>query len=78
MSNLNIKLQNFEGPFDLLLHLIKKNKMNIYDIKIYDITNQYKEYLESMKENGSRTYLGIYSYGSYTFGNKVKDALTQA
>ena len=50
MSNLNIKLQNFEGPFDLLLHLIKKNKMNIYDIKIYDITNQYIEYLKSMKE----------------------------
>lgn len=50
MSNLNIKLKNFEGPFDLLLHLIKKNKMNIYDIKIYDITNQYIEYLESMKE----------------------------
>lgn len=50
MSNLNIKLQNFEGPFDLLLHLIKKNKMSIYDIKIYDITNQYIEYLETMKE----------------------------
>ena len=32
-----IKVSNFEGPFDLLLHLIKKNKMNIYNIEIYKI-----------------------------------------
>ena len=36
---LSIKITNFEGPFDLLLHLIKKNEMNIYDIKIEEITN---------------------------------------
>jgi segregation and condensation protein A len=47
---LNIKIKNFEGPFDLLLHLIKKNQMDIYDIKIYEITNQYLQYLEQMKE----------------------------
>lgn len=47
---LNIKISNFEGPFDLLLHLIKKNEMDIYDIKIYDITNQYLQYLNDMKE----------------------------
>lgn len=47
---LNIKIENFEGPFDLLLHLIKKNKMDIYDIKINDITNQYLEYIKTMKE----------------------------
>ncbi|WP_298841120.1 segregation/condensation protein A [Clostridium sp.] len=47
---LSIKVTNFEGPFDLLLHLIKKNKMNIYDINIVEITNQYLEYLRSMKE----------------------------
>ncbi|WBW95304.1 segregation/condensation protein A [Oceanirhabdus sp. W0125-5] len=46
---LNIKIHNFEGPFDLLLHLIKKNKMSIYDIKIRDITQQYMEYIEEMK-----------------------------
>ena len=45
-----IKVSNFEGPFDLLLHLIKKNKMNIYNIEIYKITNQYLEYLDTMKE----------------------------
>jgi segregation and condensation protein A len=48
--SLNIKIENFEGPFDLLLHLIKKNKMEIYDIKIYDITSQYLEYIKAMEE----------------------------
>ncbi|WP_368487806.1 segregation/condensation protein A [Clostridium sp. BJN0013] len=47
---LNIKIENFQGPFDLLLHLIKKNKMNIYDIKIHDITEQYIQYINSMKD----------------------------
>jgi segregation and condensation protein A len=48
--SLKIKIENFEGPFDLLLHLIRKNKMDIYDVKIYEITNQYLKYIESMKE----------------------------
>lgn len=48
--SINIKLSNFEGPFDLLLHLIKRNKMDIYDIKIYDITSQYLSYIKTMKE----------------------------
>ena len=46
-----IKLENFEGPLDLLCHLIEKNKMNIYDISINDITEQYMEYIENMREN---------------------------
>mgnify|MGYP000332278888 FL=1 len=44
-----IKVADFEGPFDLLLHLIKKNKMNIYNIEIYKVTNQYLEYLNTRK-----------------------------
>lgn len=48
--SLNIKIDNFEGPFDLLLHLIKKNKMDISEVKIYDITNQYLEYIHAMEE----------------------------
>lgn len=48
--SLNIKIENFEGPFDLLLHLIKKNKTDIYDISIYEITNQYLEYIHAMEE----------------------------
>ena len=41
-----IKIDNFEGPLDLLCHLIDKNKMNIYDINISEITDQYIEYLK--------------------------------
>ncbi|BAK56885.1 Segregation and condensation protein A [Candidatus Arthromitus sp. SFB-mouse-Japan] len=47
---MDIKIENFEGPFDLLLHLIKKNKMSIYNINIYDITIQYIDYINEMKE----------------------------
>lgn len=46
---LTVKLQVFEGPLDLLLYLIEKNKVNIYDIPIVEITNQYMEYLTEMK-----------------------------
>lgn len=45
-----IKINDFEGPFDLLLHLIKKNQMSIYNVKIFEITNQYLNYLSDMKE----------------------------
>ena len=48
-----IKVADFEGPFDLLLHLIKKNKMDIYNVEIYKVTNQYLEYLNT-KGDGSR------------------------
>lgn len=44
-----IKLPIFEGPFDLLLHLIKKEEVNIYDIPIAKITKQYLEYLSLME-----------------------------
>jgi segregation and condensation protein A len=46
----SIKLPVFEGPMDLLLHLIKENKLDIYDIPISLITGQYLEYIELMKE----------------------------
>lgn len=44
-----VKLQVFEGPLDLLLHLIEKNKVNIYDIPIAEITVQYMEYIHQME-----------------------------
>ena len=44
------KVADFEGPLDLLIHLIKKNQVDIYDIPIVLITNQYLEYLELMGE----------------------------
>lgn len=46
----SIKVPAFEGPLDLLLHLIKQNKVDIYDIPITLITKQYLEYIEIMKE----------------------------
>ena len=45
-----VRIENFEGPLDLLLHLIKKNEINIYDIPIAMIAQQYLEYIEAMKE----------------------------
>jgi segregation and condensation protein A len=45
-----IKIKNFEGPFDLLFHLIEKNQIDIYDIPINEITDQYMDYLFAMKE----------------------------
>lgn len=47
--NLSVKLQAFEGPLDLLLHLIEKDKINIYDIPIVEITNQYLDYIREME-----------------------------
>lgn len=45
-----VKLEVFEGPLDLLLHLIDKNKVDIYDIPIVEITNQYMEYIQEMQK----------------------------
>ncbi len=45
-----VRIENFEGPLDLLLHLIKKNEINIYDIPIAMIAQQYLSYIEAMKE----------------------------
>ena len=46
-----VKLEVFEGPLDLLLHLIDKNKIDIYDIPIVEITAQYMEYIENMQKS---------------------------
>lgn len=46
---ITIKLQAFEGPLDLLLHLIDKNKVNIYDIPIVEITEQYLTYIHELE-----------------------------
>ncbi|WP_334332537.1 segregation and condensation protein A [Companilactobacillus sp. HBUAS59544] len=49
MQKLNLVLTDFQGPIDLLLHLIKESKVDIYDIPIAQITQQYIDYLKSMK-----------------------------
>ena len=45
-----LKLENFEGPLDLLCHLIDKNKMDIYDINLSEITDQYIDYINKMEK----------------------------
>ena len=45
-----IKLDNFEGPMDLLCHLIEKNKMDVYDINLSEITDQYMDFLREQEK----------------------------
>ncbi len=49
MNAIDIHLENFEGPLDLLMHLIRKNNLDIYDIPISQITAEYLQYLDVMK-----------------------------
>ncbi len=46
----SIKLDNFEGPLDLLCHLVDKNKMDIHEVNISEITDQYLEYINAMQD----------------------------
>ena len=50
MSDVSLKLTAFEGPLDLLMHLIESNKIDIYDIPIVEITEQYIGYLRNLQE----------------------------
>lgn len=50
MEKMSYKLNDFEGPIELLLHLIKKNKLNIYDVQISELLAQYLRHIEQMKE----------------------------
>lgn len=50
LDDIRIRVQSFEGPLDLLVHLIKKNQINVYDIPIALVTEQYLEYLDLMQE----------------------------
>lgn len=50
LMNVAVKLEIFEGPLDLLLHLIRKNEVDIYDIPVALITRQYLDYLDMMRE----------------------------
>ena len=50
MGIYNIHIQDFDGPLDLLIHLIEKDKIDIYDIPIVSITGQYIAYINEMKE----------------------------
>ena len=55
----NIKIDEFEGPLDLLLHLIKKSNINIHDISIDEITKKYLEYIKRQNENYVVYYISV-------------------
>ena len=50
MEKMQYKLENFAGPLDLLLHLITKNKVSIWDIPIVEITEQYLEAIDGIED----------------------------
>ncbi len=50
MEKIQYKLEVFEGPMDLLLHLISKHKLNIYDIPIFELVEQYTDYVRQMQQ----------------------------
>ena len=66
MDKILYKLDTFEGPFDLLLTLIQKNKVSIYDIPIVEITAQYLEAIDGIEEanldNTSEFLVGVQSF----------------
>ena len=49
-KEISFKVVDFEGPLDLLLHLIHKNKLNIYDIELFSLVEQYTEYIQDISE----------------------------
>ena len=59
MAEYKIQIPVFEGPLDLLCHLIEKNKMDIYDINLNEITDQYIQYLNQMEKMNLEIYLKV-------------------
>ena len=51
LKTLSYKLEVFEGPLDLLLSLLSKNKLNIYDIPLAELLEQYMAHIDAMREN---------------------------
>lgn len=72
MESVSFKLEVFEGPLDLLLHLISKNKINIYDIPIAEILEQYMAHLEEMKKMDMELTSEFLSMASYLLYIKSK------
>lgn len=64
MEKPSLTLEIFEGPLDLLMHLIQKNKVSIFDIPVAEISSQYIAYLKKMKELDLEVASEFVSYGS--------------
>lgn len=75
--SIRIQLEHFEGPLGLLLHLIRKNEMDIYDIEIHKITQQYLEYIQVMKELDLEVAGEFVSLAAFLINIKSKMLLPQ-
>ncbi|MCL2214485.1 MAG: segregation/condensation protein A [Treponema sp.] len=71
----SFKLTEFEGPLDLLLYMIRKNEINIYDIPIAQITEQYIEYLRNMETLDLEDLTGFHSMAAYLLYTKSRTLL---
>ena len=70
----SIKINEFEGPLDLLLHLIKQSNIDIYDIEISEITKQYLDYINKMDANSVEVVNWNRSAIGFKTGNEATDA----
>ena len=77
MANLSIKVQDFEGPLDLLIHLIEKKKIDIYDIPIVAVTEQYIEYLQAMTEFDIEIASEFFADGCHAAANQIAYAFAK-
>ena len=69
-----VRIENFEGPLDLLLHLIKKNEINICDIPIAMIAQQYLAYIEAMNELNLERRRRISDHGRHVAADQIQNA----
>jgi segregation and condensation protein A len=74
MPELAIKVPDFEGPLDLLIHLIEKDKLDIYDIPIASVTEQYINYLHTLQEFDMEVATGFVVMGRVIAPDQVPHA----
>ncbi|WP_425380484.1 segregation/condensation protein A [Spiroplasma endosymbiont of Stenodema calcarata] len=67
-----VKLDNFSGPLDLLLHLVKEKEMNLFDIKLTEITNQFLDYIHQMEQLNIEIASEYLTMASYLIETKTK------
>jgi Uncharacterized conserved protein len=67
---LNFKLDNFEGPLELLLHLVESKEMSIYEISISKIIDEYLILISNLTENNVQIKVEFFSNGSRAFRDK--------
>ena len=77
METITYKLEHFEGPLDLLLHLIEKNKIDIYDIPIVEITAQYLAYVRQMEREDLNIVSDFLGHGCNPSGYQGQDASSE-